>query len=188
MSLFSFAYAREYTKERGIARGEYYILGLFSVLGMSVMASANSLLSIYLGLELLSLPLYAMVASYKTSEAATEAAIEIFCHGRFSFCLLLYGISIIYGLTGSIELTTIAQKLQSAPSPTVMLALVFIVCGLIFKFGAVPFHMWVPDVIKAHRPLSRFLLQSAPKIAAFGITFRILTEAFPDFHVAWNNF
>jgi NADH-quinone oxidoreductase subunit N len=185
MSFISFAYARGYIAERKIHRGEYYILGLFCVLGMSVMASAYSLLTIYLGLELLSLPLYAMVASYKDSQAATEAAMKYFVMGALASGLLLYGISILYGLTGTIEISTLSKLLHGAPPATVSLALVFILSALIFKFGAVPFHMWVPDVYQgAPTPVTLFIA-SAPKVAAFGITMRILVQALPELHVAW---
>lgn len=185
MSFLSFMYAREYIAERKIARSEYYILGLFCVLGMSVMSSAYSLLTVYLGLELLSLPLYAMVALYKDSQAATEAAMKYFVMGALASGLLLYGISILYGLTGSIEVPAIAQLLHTAPAPTVLLALVFIMSALIFKFGAVPFHMWVPDVYQGAPTTVTLFIASAPKIAAFGITMRILVQAMPELHVAW---
>lgn len=185
MSFGAFAYARPYIGERKIARGEYYILGLFCVIGMSVMASAYSLLTIYLGLELLSLPLYAMVASYKDSQQATEAAMKYFVMGALASGLLLYGISILYGLTGSIEISALAKLLHTAPSATVILALVFIISALIFKFGAVPFHMWVPDVYQGAPTSVTLFIASAPKIAAFGIAIRILVQALPELHFAW---
>jgi NADH-quinone oxidoreductase subunit N len=185
MSLFSFVYAREYTKERGIARSEYYILGLCCVLGMSIMASAYSLLTIYLGLELLSLPLYAMVASYKNSQSAIEAAMKYFVMGALASGMLLYGISILYGLTSSIEIPAVALAIKTAPSTTVILALVFILVALIFKFGAVPFHMWVPDVYQGAPTSVTLFIASAPKIAVFSITMRILVQAMPQQHIAW---
>jgi len=185
MSFAAFAYARGYIEERKIPRGEYYLLGLFCVLGMSVMASAYSLLTVYLGLELLSLPLYAMVASFKDSQAATEAAMKYFVMGALASGLLLYGISILYGLTGSIEIPVIAQVIHSAPPATVSMALVFIIAALLFKFGAVPFHMWVPDVYQGAPTSVTLFIASAPKIAAFGITMRILVQALPELHVAW---
>lgn len=185
MSFISFAYARVYIKERGIARSEYYILGLFCVLGMSIMTSAYSLLTIYLGLELLSLPLYAMVASYKNSPMAIEAAIKYFVMSAFASGMLLYGISILYGLTGSVEIPAVALAIRTAPSTSVLLTLVFILVALVFKFGAFPFHMWVPDVYQGAPTSVTLFIASAPKIAAFSVTMRILVQAMPQLHIAW---
>lgn len=187
MSFAAFAYARDYIEERKIARGEYYILGLFCVMGMSVMASAYSLLTIYLGLELLSLPLYAMVACNKDSQQSSEAAMKYFVMGALASGLLLYGISILYGLTGSIDIPTIAQAIHQAPTATVSMALVFIIAALIFKFGAVPFHMWVPDVYQGAPTSVTLFIASAPKIAAFGVTIRILVQALPELQPAWEH-
>lgn len=186
-SIFAFAYAREYIEVRKIARSEYYLLGLFSVLGMSVMASAYSLLSIYLGLELLSLALYAMVAMYKNSSLASEAAMKYFVLGSLASGLLLYGISLIYGVTGSIQADTIAQMLQTRHDMVPLVALVFVLGGLIFKFGGVPFHMWVPDVYQGASTPTTLFIASAPKIAAFVITLRILVQAMPSLHVNWEH-
>lgn len=190
-SFFAFIYARQYIAQRGIARGDYYVLGLFAVLGMLIMASAYSFLTIYLGLELLSLALYAMVALYKDSQPATEAAMKYFVMGSFASGLLLYGISIVYGATGSIEITAIPKiitGLSKANNVVLVLGLVFILSGLIFKFGAVPFHMWVPDVYDgAATPVTLFIA-SAPKIAAFAITMRILVEAFSSLQIQWEHF
>ena len=185
MSFFSFIYAGQYLEERNIGRSEFYILGLFCVLGMSVMASAYSFLSLYLGLELMSLPLYALVACNKKSQQSTEAAMKYFITGALASGMLLYGISIIYGLTGSVQISTLAQLLQTSPQVTILLALIFVIAALIFKFGAVPFHMWVPDVYQgAPTPVTLFIA-TAPKVAAFGITLRILMEVFPAFHLVW---
>lgn len=190
-SFFAFVYAREYTKERGISRGDYYILGLFAVLGMMIMASAYSLLTIYLGLELLSLALYAMVALHKESSVATEAAMKYFVTGALASAILLYGISIVYGATGAIEIpaiATAAAHISQAQTVVILFGLIFILVGVMFKFGAVPFHMWVPDVYDgAATPVTLFIA-SAPKIAAFAITMRILVEAFPNLHVQWEHF
>lgn len=184
-SAFAFAYAREYIETRNIARGEYYILGLFAVLGMSVLVSANTLLTIYLGLELLSLMLYAMVAMYRQSKIATEAAMKYFVLGGFASGMLLYGISILYGITGTIQITAIAQALQAQQDLVPILALIFVVAGLAFKFGAVPFHMWVPDVYQgAPTPVTLFIA-SAPKIAAFAMMIRVLVQAMPSLNIDW---
>lgn len=185
MSFGAFVYARQYVEERDIPYGEYYILGLFCVLGMSVMSSAYSFLTIYLGLELLSLPLYAMVASHKSSQQSTEAAMKYFVMGALASGMLLYGISMIYGLTGTINIPAVAHFVHMSPSVTVLMALVFMLAALIFKFGAVPFHMWVPDVYHGAPTAVTLFIASAPKIAVFGITMRIVAQALPDLHIAW---
>ncbi len=184
-SSFAFAYAREYIESRKIARSEYYLLGLFSVLGMSIMVSANSFLTIYIGLELLSLALYAMVAMYKESILATEAAMKYFVLGALASGMLLYGISILYGVTGNIQMGAVAQALQSRHDIVPVFALVFVLAGLIFKFGAVPFHMWVPDVYQGASTPTTLFIASAPKIAAFAITVRILVQAMPSLAINW---
>lgn len=188
-SFFSFIYAREYIKSRNIQRGDYYLLGLLAVLGMEVMASAYTFLTIFLGLELLSLCLYAMVALHKESEKSTEAAMKYFITGSLATGLMLYGISLVYGATGTIEIAGIAQALKEAAAyqPVILLGLVFILAGLIFKFGAVPFHMWVPDVYQGAATSVTLFIASAPKIAAFCITMRILVEAFPQVAVPWQH-
>lgn len=186
-SIFAFGYAREYLEARRVAQSEYYLLGLFSVLGMSIMVSAYSLLTIYLGLELLSLPLYAMVAMNKESSAATEAAMKYFVLGALASGMLLYGISILYGLTNSVEVNIVGQILQSRHDVVPVVALIFVLAGLAFKFGAVPFHMWVPDVYQGASTPTTLFIASAPKIAAFAITVRILVEAMPSLQVNWEH-
>ncbi len=189
-SFFAFIYARQYIKDRHIARGEYYILGLFAVLGMLVMSSGYTLLTIYLGLELLSLPLYAMVAMYKKSNRATEAAMKYFVMGAMASGILLYGISMVYGATGVVGVSAIANVLvhaSASQNAVALLGLIFIISGLIFKFGAVPFHMWVPDVYDGAPTSMTLFIASAPKIAAFTITMRILVEALPSLHIQWEH-
>jgi len=182
---FAFAYAREYIEARKIPVSEYYLLGLFSILGMSIMVSAYSFLSIYLGLELLSLPLYAMVAMNRESNASTEAAMKYFVLGALASGLLLYGISLLYGVTGSIQMDTVANVLQSKHNLVAVVAMIFILGGLIFKFGAVPFHMWVPDVYQGAATPTTLFIASAPKVATFAMTLRILAEALPSLEVYW---
>jgi NADH-quinone oxidoreductase subunit N len=184
-SFFAFAYAREYLEERKVATGEYYLLGLFSILGMLVMVSGYSFLTIYLGLELLSLPLYAMIAMNKESNTAIEAAMKYFVLGGLASGMLLYGISILYGVTGSIQIDIVAQALQAHQNVVPLLALAFILGGLIFKFGAVPFHMWVPDVYQGASTPTTLFIASAPKVAAFAITVRMLVQAMPNLDVNW---
>lgn len=187
-TVFAFIYARQYLKGRTIPRGEYYILGLFSVLGMMIMASAFTFLAIYLGLELLSLSLYAMIALQKDSKFAVEAAMKYFVMGAMASGLLLYGISMVYGATGSIDILEISRLLQQTTTSqhaVLLLGLVFILSGLIFKFGAVPFHMWVPDVYQGAPTSVTLFIACAPKIAAFCVLMRILVEAMPNLAVSW---
>ncbi len=152
------------------------------------MVSAYSFLTIYLGLELLSLPLYAMVAMYKDSQFATEAAMKYFVLGALASGMLLYGISLLYGVTRQYSTgAMVAQILQSRHDIVPVVALIFILAGLIFKFGAVPFHMWVPDVYQGAPTPTTLFIASAPKIAAFVITVRILVQAMPSLQVAIGN-
>lgn len=186
-SFFAFIYARDYLRTRQIARSEYYLLGLLAVIGMSVMASAFTFLSIYLGLELLSLALYAMVAMHKDSSLAIEAAMKYFVLGSLASGMLLYGISILYGVTGSIQIDTVAKVLQTHENTAAVMALIFVLSGLIFKFGAVPFHMWVPDVYQGASTPTTLFIASAPKVAAFAITVRILVQAMPSLQINWEH-
>jgi NADH-quinone oxidoreductase subunit N len=183
----AFLYSRSYLAARGIFRGEFYVLGLFAVLGMLVLVSAHSLLTIYLGLELLSLSLYAMVAFDRDSSPASEAAMKYFVLGALASGMLLYGISMLYGVTGSLDLSAVATALAAPGQQDIVLvfALCFVVVGLAFKFGAVPFHMWIPDVYQgAPTPVTLFI-GSAPKIAAFAMTMRLLTEGLDGLSPDW---
>ncbi len=150
----AFLYSKEYLRDRDLFKGEYYVLGLFAVLGMMVMVSANSFLTVYLGLELLALCFYALVAFNRDSEDGSEAAMKYFVLGALASGMLLYGISMIYGATGSIGFQAVSEGLANPDVNKMVLVfgLVFVVIGLAFKFGAVPFHMWVPDVYQARRP------------------------------------
>lgn len=184
-SMLSFVYARNYIESRKINSSDYYLLGLIAVLGMSVMASGNSFLVIYLGLELLSLPLYAMAAMHKDSALGAEAAMKYFALGALASGILLYGISILYGVTGSVQLINVFHALAQRQDMVPMLALIFVLAGLLFKFGAVPFHMWVPDVYQgAPTPVTLFIA-SAPKVVIFSVTLRILVQVFGPLHVGW---
>lgn len=184
-SFFGFAYAREYIQLRKMPSSDYFLLALLSVLGLSIMVSGYNFLTIYLGLELSSLSLYAMVAMYRDSAVATEAAMKYFVLGGLASGLLLYGISLLYGVSGSIQMDSIAQMLQTNQTIVPVVALVFVLAGLAFKFGAVPFHMWVPDVYQgAPTPVTLFIA-SAPKVAAFAIMMRVLVGALPNLQVDW---
>lgn len=173
------AYSRRYIALRGMFRGEFFVLSLFATLGMMVMISANHFLVLYLGLELMSLSLYAMVALPRDSGTSTEAAMKYFVLGALSSGMLLYGMSMIYGATGSLEITEVAQRIfDGEVIPTILVfGLVFVVAGIGFKLGAVPFHMWVPDVYHGAPTAVTLLIGSAPKLAAFAFIMRLLVEA-----------
>jgi len=187
VGILAFVYARGYLEGRRLFKGEYYVLGLFAILGMSVMISAGSFLTAYLGLELLALSLYALVAFDRDSAAGPEAAMKYFVLGALASGLLLYGISMVYGATGALDFPTVSRMLRSAGAERTVLVfgLVFVVIGIAFKFGAVPFHMWVPDVYQgAPTPVTLFV-GSAPKIAAFALAMRLLVEGLGPLHADW---
>lgn len=171
-------YSRNYLGERGLFKGEFFVLALFAVLGMMVMISANHFLVLYVGLELLSLSLYAMVALQRESKQATEAAMKYFVLGALASGLLLYGMSMLYGLTGTLELPRMAAILQDGVKDSMILAfgIVFIVAGLGFKLGVAPFHMWVPDIYQGAPSAVTLFIGSAPKLAAFAFTMRLLVD------------
>ncbi len=183
----AFLYSRRYLQVRGLFKGEFYVLGLLGMLGMMVMVSAHSMLTVYLGLELLSLSLYAMLAYHRDCYACTEAAMKYFVLGALASGILLYGISMLYGVTGTLNISEIAAVLAAKEevSPLVVFAVVFLVVGLAFKLGAVPFHMWVPDVYQgAPTPVTAYL-GSAPKIAAFALVIRVLVDSLSTAQPDW---
>ncbi|WP_296891870.1 NADH-quinone oxidoreductase subunit NuoN [Thiobacillus sp.] len=171
-------YSRDYLRQRGLYKGEFFVLALFALLGMMVMVSASHFLTLYLGLELLSLSLYAMVALQRDSSVATEAAMKYFVLGALASGMLLYGMSMVYGVTGSLGLGDMAIALQDGTDLRIPLVfgIVFIVAGLAFKLGAVPFHMWIPDVYHGAPTAMTLFIGSAPKIAAFAFVIRILGQ------------
>jgi NADH-quinone oxidoreductase subunit N len=171
-------YSQLYLRARDIYRGEFFVLTLFATLGMLVMVSGSSMLTLYLGLELLSLSLYAMIALQRDSSRATEAAMKYFVLGALASGMLLYGMSMLYGATGTLDLDVMAEVIEAGEADNTILsfALVFIVAGLGFKLSAVPFHMWVPDVYHgAPTPVTLFI-GSAPKLAAFAFVMRLLVS------------
>lgn len=184
----SFIYARDYLQRRGLFKGEYFILGLVALLGIMVMVSAGNLLTVYLGVELLSLSLYAMVAFDRESGVAAESAMKYFVLGAISSGMLLYGFSIVYGLAGTLNLDELAIELRSVDSQIgLVFALVFIIAGVAFKFGAVPFHMWVPDVYHgAPTPVTLFI-GAAPKISSFVLAVRVLAEGLDSLVANWQD-
>ena len=180
----AFLYGHGYLQVRRILKGEYYVLGLFALLGIMVLVSANSLVTLYLGVELLALSLYALVAFNRESGIAAEAAIKYFVLGSIASGALLYGMSIIYGVTGSLELGVISNAALQMPAGQIglLFGLAFIVVGVAFKFGAVPFHTWVPDVYHgAPTPVTLFLA-AAPKLGSFALAFRLLAEGLGAVH------
>ena len=183
-------YSRQYLLDRGLLRGEYLTLLLFALLGMMVMMSANSFLSVYLGLELLSLCLYAMVALNRDSAASTEAAMKYFVLGALASGMLLYGMSMIYGATGTLTLTEVAKQLanlsrDSTQHTFLVFGLVFVVSGLAFKLGVVPFHMWIPDVYHGAPTAVTLVIGTAPKLAAFAMAMRLLVNGMLDLAHDW---
>lgn len=183
-------YSRGYVMDReAMNKGEYYVLALFATLGMMVMISANHFVTIYLGLELLSLSLYAMVAMNRDSVVSTEAAMKYFVLGALASGLLLYGMSMIYGATGTLEITGVAEKLYGggANKTLMVFGLVFLVSGLAFKLGVVPFHMWIPDVYHGAPTSVTLLIGSAPKLAAFAIVMRLLVNGMITMAQDWQS-
>ena len=178
-------YSREYLNRRGMMRGEYYVLAFTALLGVFVLVSANSLLTVYIGIELMSLSLYAMVAFDRENGTAAESAMKYFVLGAIASGILLYGMSLIYGLTGTIKLDDLAAMATGEPSLGVVLGLVFLVVAVAFKFGAVPFHMWVPDVYTGAPTGVTLFLSTVPKIASFAFAFRLLAHGMGSVGATW---
>ena len=187
VTFIAFLYAKDYLRERDMFKGEFYTLGLFAVLGMSIMTSSNSFLTIYLGLELLALCLYALVAFNRDSSQGAEAAMKYFVLGALASGMLLYGISMIYGATGTLHFDELARVVTEGDLNRIVMifGIVFLVIGLAFKLGAVPFHMWVPDVYHGAPTAVTLFLGSAPKIAAFALAMRLLVDGLADLHGGW---
>ena len=180
-------YGRGYLADRKIDKPEYYLLALLMTLGMMVMVTANHMLPMYIGLEMMSLALYTMVAFDRDSARSTEAAMKYFVLGALASGLLLYGMSMVYGATGTLEFSAIAQAIynQSANQTVLMFGLVFLVAGICFKLGVVPFHMWVPDVYQGASTAVTLVIATAPKLAAFAMAVRLLIWALFDIAEEW---
>jgi NADH-quinone oxidoreductase subunit N len=179
VTLLAFAYSARYMRDRSMWVGEFHVLVLFALLGIMIMISANGFLSLYLGLELLALCLYALVAFDRDSGTGAEAAMKYFVLGALGSGMLLYGISMLYGATGQLSFAAVAESVsaEGLENRILVFGLVFVIIGIAFKFGAVPFHMWIPDVYQgAPAPVALFL-SSAPKVAAFAMAARILVDA-----------
>jgi len=180
-------YSRSYIQTRDLYRGEFFVLVLFALLGMMVMVSASHFLTLYLGLELLSLSMYALVALQRDSRNATEAAMKYFVLGALASGMLLYGMSMIYGATGNLELAKVAATIPSLDhlDTVLVFGLVFVVAGLAFKLGVVPFHMWIPDVYHGAPTAITLFIGSAPKIAAFAFVMRLLVDGLGGLVADW---
>lgn len=184
-----FVYSRDYLLRSGLAKGEFYVLSLFALLGIMVMITAGSLLTIYLGVELLSLSLYALVAFDRENGVAAESAMKYFVLGAIASGTLLYGISMVYGITGSLRLDEVAVGVSEvgASQLGLIFGLAFIIVGVAFKFGAVPFHMWLPDVYHgAPTPVTLFI-GSASKIGSFALAIRVLAEGLGGMVGGWQD-
>ncbi len=185
----AFMYSYDYLRRRGLLKGEYFLLGLIALLGIMVMISAGSLVTVYIGVELLSLSLYAMVAFDRDSGVAAESAMKYFVLGAIASGTLLYGFSIVYGMTGTLQLDELALAVREVGPDKLGLVfgLAFIIVGVAFKFGAVPFHMWVPDVYHgAPTPVTLFI-GTAPKIASYILAIRVLAEGLDAMVGSWQS-
>ena len=184
----AFMYARDYLRANDLHKGEFYILGLFGLLGMMIMASANSLLIMYLGLETMALSQYALVAIDRNNPTSAESAMKYFVLGAIASGALLYGISWVYGVTGSIQFDVMANAIIADPglnNLSLWFGLAFLIVGIGFKFGAVPFHMWLPDVYEGARSPVTLYIATAPKLAALALILRVLVDGLGDLHSAW---
>ena len=191
-AIIALVYTRHYLKAHELFRNEYFILALMSILGMMVMVSGHSLLTLYMGLEIMSLSLYALIASARDRSVAIEAALKYFVLGAIASGLLLYGMSMIYGITGSLDIAQIsnfarASTLASQQTLILNFGLVFLVIGVAFKLGAVPFHMWVPDVYQGSPTSVTMFLSTVPKIAAIALLIRLLIDGLGDLQHYWSD-
>jgi len=186
VTAIAFIYAKPYLIERGLFRSEFYVLALFGVLGMMLMISAGNLTVLYLGLELLALSSYGLVALDRDNPLVSEAAIKYFVLGAIASGLLLYGMSMVYGATGSLQFDAIYAASVTTSSPMLFkLGVVFIVAGVAFKFGAAPFHMWLPDVYQGAPTAVTAYIASAPKMAAFAMAYRLLESVAGNSMADW---
>jgi NADH-quinone oxidoreductase subunit N len=183
-----FIYAKFCLRQFRMFRADFYTLSLFALLGVMLLISANNLVTVYLGLELISLSSYALVAFDRDSPRGSEAAMKYFVLGSMASGMLLYGMSMIYGATGSLDLVEIAAAVRSlgADDPMLVVGLVFLIVGLSFKLGVVPFHMWLPDVYHGAPVVTTLFISSVPKLAAFAMAIRLLQTGLGDMHGDWS--
>lgn len=191
LTALTFVYAKPYLKDRNLFKGEFYLLCLFAVLGMMLLVSAGNLIMVYLGLELLALSSYALVAFDRDNPRATEAAVKYFVLGALASGMLLYGMSMLYGVAGGVDLAKVyetATTVQGDQRVLMLFGLIFVVVGVAFKFGATPFHMWLPDVYEGSPTAITVFISTAPKLAAVGMAYRLFDNAAgglsPDWHIA----
>jgi NADH-quinone oxidoreductase subunit N len=189
-AMVAMVYSRHYLTQHSLFRGEYFVLVLLAILGMMVMVSGYSLLTLYLGLEILSLSLYTLIAIARNRATAIEAALKYFVLGAIASGLLLYGMSMVYGISGSLNISEIASFSSSvtlAPRETLVLnfGLVFLVIGIAFKLGAVPFHMWVPDVYQGAPTSVTMFISTVPKLAAVAMLVRLLVDGLGAMQPYW---
>lgn len=182
-SYLVFWYSKEYVRQRNMPFTEFYVLGLFAILGMQILVSSHHFITLFLGVELSALPTYAMVALWRNSPVGSEAAMKYFVIGSLASGILLYGLSMLYGATGSLLLTHISAS--STHDLLLIFALVFILVGIAFKFGAAPFHMWVPDVYTGAPNAVTLFISAAPKLAAMGMAFRLLVDTLSTLLPQW---
>jgi len=182
-----YTYAKYYMRQFRLFRADFYTLSLFALLGIMLLISANSLITVYLGLELTSLSTYALVAMDRNSRRGSEAAMKYFVLGSMASGMLLYGMSMIYGATGSLELARISEIAGQQGSDNVLLVfgLVFLIVGIAFKLGVVPFHMWIPDVYHGAPAAVTLFISTVPKLSAFAMAFRLLQSGLEELHVDW---
>ncbi len=188
MTALAFVYAKPYLKDRDLFKGEFYMLCLFAVLGMMLLVSAGNLTVVYLGLELLALSSYALVAFDRDNRLASEAAIKYFVLGAMASGMLLYGMSMLYGVTGTLDLARISEAaavVQGDQRTLFLFGVVFIVVGVAFKFGAAPFHMWLPDVYQGAPTAITLFISAAPKLAAVGMAYRLFDNAAGSIDAHW---
>jgi NADH-quinone oxidoreductase subunit N len=181
-----FVYARPYLIDRKLFVGEYYTLTLFAVIGIMLLVSAGNLVMVYLGLELLTLASYALVALNRDSPLSSEAAIKYFVLGALASGMLLYGMSMLYGATGTLSLAQLHDAAAHTAMPNLLLfGLIFLIIGIGFKLGVAPFHMWIPDVYEGSPTAVTIFIGSAPKLAAFGMAYRLLDSGMGDLAAHW---
>ncbi len=186
--LFVFIYSKQYLRNKNIFKGEFYALMLFGLLGIMIMISGYNYITLYLGLELLALSSYALVAYDRDNSQSTESAMKYFVLGAIASGMLLYGMSMIYGATGTLQIDEISAAIgQSQDTMLVVFGLVFIMVGVSFKLGAAPFHMWVPDVYQGAPTATTLFISSAPKIAAFAFAIRILGQSLDGLFDQWQH-
>jgi NADH-quinone oxidoreductase subunit N len=182
-----YTYSKHYLREFKLFRGDFYTLTMFALLGVMLLISANSLITIYLGLELISLPSYALVAFSRDSARGSESAMKYFILGSMASGMLLYGMSMVYGATGTLELGAISEAATRGDTPDILLTfgMVFMIVGIAFKLGVAPFHMWVPDVYHGAPAAVTLFISSVPKLAAFAMAYRVLAGGLPELHGDW---